>query len=347
MQIENLVEEFLEEMKGEDTPEGGQKPDAPSSVQKPVEEGKEELDENGNVVVKDENLDNNKKIDDNQDDKPLIEELQDIVGLKLEDSFEDSIEGLAGYVKKASEVLAQQQLENIFTVQPELKNVFEFVLNGGDLTKYTSVNQEALDIESLDVTTEFGARKANELLMIEQGIPQDRISKLLSNYQKAGVLEEMGKEAKEILVSKAEEKRIQMQNDAAKAAKDQADADAKYWENVRNQVMIQGKFQDITIPQIEREKFFEYLAKPVKDGKSQAEIDTEIEEIDMTLAINYLRYKKFDLSSLVQSRSKTESVKGLRNRMSGANNFSGKTKGALDSEAVVDSFIQNANIIQM
>jgi hypothetical protein len=50
-------------------------------------------------------------------------------------------------------------------------------------------------------------------------------------------------------------------------------------------------------------------------GRSQAMIDAENASVEDTLMLEYLRYKGFDLKSLVQTAAQTQRVQSLRDRI--------------------------------
>ena len=78
-----------------------------------------------------------------------------------------------------------------------------------------------------------------------------------------------------------------------------------------------NEFAGITVPNREKSKFFDYISTPVtKDGRTQRDLDHSQAEIETKLAIDYMMYKGFDLSKLVEKKAKTQNAKSLKERIS-------------------------------
>ena len=76
-------------------------------------------------------------------------------------------------------------------------------------------------------------------------------------------------------------------------------------------------FAGIQITKRDKGEFFDYLSVPVtREGYTQRDLDHAEADMDIKLAIDYLMYTGFDLSSLIDSKAKTQTAKSLKERIS-------------------------------
>ena len=92
----------------------------------------------------------------------------------------------------------------------------------------------------------------------------------------------------------------------------------EFWDGVADTIEKSQEFAGITIPQRDKNKFFNYISKPVdQEGRTQRDLDHSNAEIDVKLAIDYLMYKGFDINSLISKKAKTQSTRTLRDKLAG------------------------------
>ncbi len=108
-----------------------------------------------------------------------------------------------------------------------------------------------------------------------------------------------------------EYKRQQEEEHALKIQKEQQD----YWNKVQNTVN-EGKLSNVQIPEADKDNFYNYMAI-AKDqyGRSQAMIDAENSSIEDTLMLEYLRFKGFNLNSLITAASQNKRAQALKLRI--------------------------------
>ena len=90
-----------------------------------------------------------------------------------------------------------------------------------------------------------------------------------------------------------------------------------FWDNVEDRIEDAEDFAGIQITKRDKGEFFDYLSVPVtREGYTQRDLDHAEADMDIKLAIDYLMYTGFDLSSLIDSKAKTQTAKSLKERIS-------------------------------
>ena len=246
----------------------------------------------------------------------LVNELMEKFGFEFEDEFDDTIDGITTLTRKAAEKFAEQELDTLFDTYPEVKNLLEYMSLGGDPSKYINTKFPETDYNTIELTDNEKQHEAlvtQELLL--KGYAQEDIQAELEDYKAGGILENKAKRA---LVSL---KKNQVAEQKTILAKQQEQYEVKqreietFWDGVNDTISKASQFKGLNVPESDKKAFFDYLSKPVTDGKSQRDLDVEAADTETRLAIDYLLMKKFNLSNLVTNKAKTLQAKSLRDRL--------------------------------
>ena len=149
-----------------------------------------------------------------------------------------------------------------------------------------------------------------------KGHDETFINELLEDYEDTGKLFDKAEKAKEALVKSQTAQREKMLEEQKIAKAKEEKSMREHWNNVYETVQNSDEFAGLTVPKRERSKFFDYISKPVtKEGHTQRDLDHYNSEMEVKLAIDYLMYKGFNLSDIVDKKAKTKSVKSLKDRI--------------------------------
>ena len=92
----------------------------------------------------------------------------------------------------------------------------------------------------------------------------------------------------------------------------------KFWDGIYTTIEDSKEFKGIAVPEREKNKFFDYLSKPVtKEGYTQRDVDHSKADMDIKLAIDYLMYKGFNLDKLIDKKARTKSTIRLKDKIKG------------------------------
>lgn len=229
----------------------------------------------------------------------------------IEDPEEQRKMALVSLVKESAVIAQRQFLEN----NPVLADIYNHLKLGGNLEDYKSatVDYSKVDVTKLGVEDKLRMIKT---LYDKKGLPfNDSIVNLLRKDEQT--LNNTTTDAVKALASLTKEESTVR----AKQIQEQEQAEAKaiqeHWDTTRS-IIDKGMLDEgIAIPEKDKQGFFDYLAKPVKDGLSQDMIDEDNITLERRLLLSYLRYKNADLLGFrnrVDNTNKTkERMNALRN----------------------------------
>lgn len=340
-----LRQQLLETYKGEGFNENGDIVDKDGNVVKSFDdvyndvlsEEDQKFDDDGNLIDDDGKIIKTKAQLDAE--KSYVNKLAQETGYEFKDengnpkTYADNEEGLQEFVDDLVNVRLQEQQEQFFSQNPTLAEISKHLLTGGTLEDFQqSVDYDKIDVDNLTETQKLAYIEKSFKV---KGFNDARIQANLQRVKDGNQVDEELKFAFEDL--KAHEKAVSEERDAKlqEQIAQQERENAAYWNEVQ-QTITQGKVKELTIPEQDKVGFFEYLARPVKNNLSQAMLDRKGEDIPTTLMFDYLRYKGYDLSKLVDSKAKTTKVNSLRDLIARASKV-GKgdftsTKGASSSK---------------
>ena len=229
-------------------------------------------------------------------------------------SYSNSVEGSTELLKDVATNATVNAVTAFLNSNPELKDVYFHLANGGKLDDYTSSN---VDYTAVDVTT---LDRTGKLNYIKQSFEQQGLKNagsLIKTLEQSSdeALTQAAADAIITLKQVSEDAKVEREREYQLNQQKEAQALEEYWNNV-NSVITNGKLKDINIPNAEKEDFFKYLAVPINSkGESQEMIDAEKEDNEDRLLLSYLRFKKFNLNDLVNLKAKTNRLEQLRSRV--------------------------------
>ena len=285
-----------------------------------VEEEEEEEDEE---YDEEEDEDYDEEDDEEDDREPVantvVSEILDQLGYETDEDYDDTTEGLLAMTHDVGRQIAEDQLDNLFENFPLVKDHLEYVLNGGDSQDFMQAYDPNLDYSKFELA-EDDVRSQKAILsdyFATKGHEQEFINELLEDYQDNGKLLDKAKAAQGALSKMQENSRAQLVQQRKAERQQQQEQQEEFWNSVYETIEETDEFAGITVPKREKNKFFEYLSRPVsQDGRTQRDLDHAEAEIETKLAIDYLMYKGFDLSKLVEKKARTSNAKSLRDRIS-------------------------------
>lgn len=256
-----------------------------------------------------------------EEELPFVEVMKRRFGYEdIEDEFNDDEDGLISLTQKAAERMASDYMDQMYTQNPIMKDFFEYVENGGDPKHFIGVKFPDMDYSKMEFdadNTELQERLVKEEL-VASGYSGEEVNAELEDIKNGGILENKARRALSRLKAKQQSEQeglVEQQREQRRIQEQQA---KEAWEEVKQTVKSSRSLKDIPLPEADKSPFLDYLMKPVKDGKSQRDLDLEAVGLEETLLVDYLLYKKFSLAGLVDRRAKTTTAKGLRERLKAA-----------------------------
>lgn len=250
---EDTEEKEIEEEDIEDKPK--RKPGRPRKEETIEEETEEE-----------------EEIEDNNEEN-VVTNFFDAMAEKLNWEFEEdedkpkSVDELINYFQNVIEENSKPEYSS-----EEVEALDNFVKQGGDLKKYLTIDAE-LDLDDIDIEDETNQKLIVKQLLKEKGFSTNKIDKLVSRYEEAGLLEDEAQDALEDLKEIKEEKKKQLLEDQKKAYQIQLQRQQQFYDNVVSEIKGLKNIRGITVPEKDKKVLMDYILKPDTDGKTKYQKD--------------------------------------------------------------------------
>ena len=290
------------------TPEAAEAPVAETIPEEDLPEFEEEYEE----------------YEDDEDGENSLEELtisaqiSEALGLDLGEDYDDTVEGLTDFVRDMSHEVAEDQLESLFEEYPEIKRHLDYVRAGGDEKQFYASNSPDSDYSNIQMAeTDISLQRAmlGEYFK-EKGHPNDFIMDVVNDYEESGKLFGKALAAQEQLSLSQAAQREHLYNQQMIAQEESQAAQEEFWGDVANTIAGGNEFAGVRIPDNDKQNFFNYISNPINDqGNTQRDVDYETADMDIKLAIDYLMYSGFNLSDIINTKARTQSVQNLRTRI--------------------------------
>ena len=258
--------------------------------------------------------------DDIEDDgeESITDSIAKALGYELEKDYADTEEGLAEFTKDVAKEIAEDQLQALFEQFPTVQKHLDYVLAGGDPDKFFQTYNPSMDYGQVEMDKDDTRTQKGFLTeyLREKGHDDDFIKDMIEDYEDSGKLYDRALNAqKHLAAGQAREKEeiVARQREAQKQQQQQTE---EFWESVATTIEQGKEFAGIKIPDREKAKFFDYISKPVdKQGRTKRDVDYASAEMDAKLALDYLMYKKLQLSDIISTKVKSASAQNLRQKI--------------------------------
>ena len=266
-EFESLDDEELEDIKNNNI-------EVKNKKEKPVEEQDTEEEEIEEEDIEDkskrkpgrprkeetieEETEEEEGVEDNNEEN-VVTNFFDAMAEKLNWEFEEdedkpkSVDELINYFQNVIEENSKPEYSS-----EEVEALDNIVKQGGDLKKYLTIDAE-LDLDDIDIEDETNQKLIVKQLLKEKGFSTNKIDKLVSRYEEAGLLEDEAQDALEDLKEIKEEKKKQLLEDQKKA--------------YQIQLQRQQQFYDNVVSEKDKKVLMDYILKPDTDGKTKYQKD--------------------------------------------------------------------------
>ena len=242
------------------------------------------------------------------------------LGYELDAEYADTEEGLIEFTKDIAQNIAEEQLQELFQQFPLVQKHLDFVMAGGDPEKFFDAYNPALDFNKIEI--DASDTRTQKGIVAEffksKGHDDEFIKEMLEEFEDSGKLFDKAQHAKKQLGAIQEKERGEMIQQQRQQQQAEAQRQQEFWEDVAGRIDTGNEFAGIRIPDREKSKFFDYISTPAnKDGQTKRDIDYAQANIEVKLALDYLMYKGLKLEDIINTKAKTVSAKGLRDRIQG------------------------------
>lgn len=278
-------------------------------------------------------------------EESVLSEIKKHFGYEIEGEFSEDIEGLKLYTSEVAKKIALEEFQQIFDTYPDVADYMRYRMNNGDPSKFFEVNETDYSNIELDETNDAQAKEVVRVFFKKQGFSDEEINDTIEDYEDTGILVKQAKKVLPKLKTMVENEKQKLIQEKELEKQKRIEEATQYWSSVQ-ETINKGNIKNIYVPEADKKKFFEWLAVPKNGDKSQRDIERESMSVEDILALEYLMFKKLDISKLSVSRQNTKDTEKLRglfknkgNIMKGADsNFKAKQK-QLDNIGSITDYI--------
>lgn len=244
----------------------------------------------------------------------IYKDINNILGFEPEDEFDDSPEGYAEYTKKYGENLLAKMEENLQTNFPQAYAYLLHQMNGGKDEDFFKGQTENWDIELKEDDEQTQEQIVRQDLK-KLGWSDKKVDRWVETlrdddelYNEAKTALEKNQKAK----AEADKKRLEEIEKTNAEKKKQIESMSQSI----SKVIEKGSLKNWIIPGKEKENFNNYVRQNVffADGKFFIRREISPESLEDELQGEFFRYRKGNLSDLVERQAKSESAKRLKRK---------------------------------
>jgi hypothetical protein len=222
--------------------------------------------------------------------------------------YEDSEQGLIEIFEDTVNHKVEEWKSSLSDLSLQL---IEYIENNGTVEGFVNKFQETKYSE-VDLDDEDNQKSLVEEHLLATGLDADEVKETLRDYEDSGILERQAKIAQKYLSKQQElENERFIENQRQQKEREEFERQAQM-EEFENDIM-NNNFQTLNIPKAERQKFLEYLTKPVtKDGKTKYLLEDSYED---RIRMAYMKFKKFDFGD-IEKKATTKATLNLKKELS-------------------------------
>lgn len=249
-----------------------------------------------------------------------------------EDEKPTTIEGLIQYITD----LVDENSTPTYS-DPRIKQLDEYVKNGGSFDDFYNGMSEELKYDSLDMEDESNQKAVIKEYLKLQGYSDDQVNSKLERYEDADMLEDEANDAVKILKSVKQQQLEQQQQAQQLAYEEQQRQIMEFAENLNKEIFNLTNIRGLNIPKEDRKQLYDYITKVDKDGYTQYQKDFGKNQIKNIIESAYFTMKGDALLTEAAKGGQTSAVKKLRQILkSSSKNHSSKSLGDENKISAVD-----------
>jgi len=251
----------------------------------------------------------------------LANKYKDTLGVNFNDeqgqplNFTNDEEGIAKFVNTVSKEIVNKQTEEFFQQFPAIESLYQHLSEGKNPEDFTFKDNYYYLDNAYDATDQSNAAYIYESFIAKGHSPAEasEYTDLIVDSGKASV---KGKEAFEAMKNYQASLKQNKENQI-KLAKINQEKEALATLNSVKTIIDKGEIGGgFKIPDSSKPAFFKYITEPVDaHGHTQAELDSQKEDLSQQLAFDFMRFNKFDLSKFVDSMVKDKRVQDIKSKI--------------------------------
>ena len=257
--------------------------------------------------------------EDEESSDTVVSEVLSKLGYEAESEYDDTAEGLAAMTKDIASQIADDRIDEVLEAFPLVKEHLQYVMNGGESQNFMQAHDPNLDYNKFELSQD-DVRSQKAILsdyFTTKGHDKEFIKEMVNDYSDSGKLHSKAEAARQALGKVQEQSKSQMVEQQQQQLEEKHQKQQEFWDDVSQTIKDSNEFAGLSVPEKEKNKFFNWLSKPVNDnGYTQRDIAHSEATMEMRLAVDYLMYNGFNLNEIVKTKAKTQATRSLRDKIS-------------------------------
>lgn len=216
-------------------------------------------------------------------------------------------------------------------VDDRVKELDEYIRNGGNFEDYYSLTKEITDFDHFDLEDENNQKQVITEYLKSTGYNDQQIKRKIERWDEAGMLEDEAKDDFELLKETKLKQRQQMAEQQAEQKKQAELQQKEFYTGVVNTIDNLKEIRGITIPAEDRKKLKEYAFKIGADGKTQYQKDYGKNLAQNFIESAYFTMKGDALLKSAKNSGESSAISKLKQTMKSTNR--GKSKHDMDNNS--------------
>lgn len=306
--------------------------------------------------------DDDSKDDDSEDDGDeetpgAIQSLFNVLGLddlKAEE-YPDTFEGFVDAAKVSTEKMSEKAVQKALSINPTVKELYDFVQNGGEPSAFLQATYPADDFSKVELTDDNTPLQEYVITaeLKQRGLSTEDIRDEITDHKEAGSLRRWADRSLKTLQVGQEAAKVKLVEEQSAYAVEERQKVVDYWTGVKDSLTKNNEFIGVTIPESAKDELFEYMSVPVEgdeQDRTQLLIDSENMSPAEEIAIYYMVKNRGRLAELLLRKAKTQVAEGFSDALrkgDGPLRPRGQTSSDPQSAEEIDNALDTLDILTL
>ena len=263
----------------------------------------------------------------------VIDTLRQKFGYEVQGEYGEDYDGVVDFTTQVANEMAKEQLDTVFGQFPDVEQYLQFRYNGGDPKKYFQATSPEVDFSAVELSEDDISmqRLVVQEHLSKQGYTSEEVAETVQEYIDAGILHRQANRSLTKLQAYQEKQAAQLIERQKADAEQRQSQLQEQWGTIKTTI-DKGTLRTFEIPKADKNKFYSWMSEAVDNqGRTQRLLDREQMDLETQLAIEYLAWKKFDLSKLVSATQNTKKAQNLKAKLQQTQTASRRMKGGTNS----------------
>lgn len=195
-----------------------------------------------------------------------------------------------------------------------IKNLDEFVKNGGKFEDFYQIQSQQMDYENIDLEEESNQKAViREFYKTTTSMSDEKINRRLERLEDADMLEEEAEDALDNLKTIRQEQMTEMQKQQEAYRVQQEEQQRAFFNDVSTKIKNLKSVHGIAVANEDKQVLFDYIFKPDREGKTQYQKDFEKNLSKNLIESAYYMMKGDELMSRAKKTGESSAANKLRN----------------------------------